>query len=271
MAASHHVGEFAFDFGSGGAVVGGPFRIGLTGTVVGQVLLVAAHGNGAATGGGGALGTQRAAGASVCEGGGPVTVFVAADRHAHLAWAGDGVGVEVDLGQGFGKQPACGDWWLGLATRANPVTGKVIQELAGAVGGITVDLRPLICSVGVTTGLAALARGELGLTSGFTGGLASLGSASRGRLRWGVATWLLAAPATTTTAAPDSRAGARQVTACPARIGNAVVVSAPVVSIVDGLGVLNWQIAGLVGAAGLVGDILDEVLGRGRVTDVAAA
>src|SRR3954470_832943 len=63
VAAAHEVGDFTFDFGSGGAVVGLPGGIGLAGAGRGEVCFVVADGDLAAGLGVGALRAQRAGGA----------------------------------------------------------------------------------------------------------------------------------------------------------------------------------------------------------------
>ena len=56
MAAAHEVAEFAFDFGSGGLVVGLPVWVGLALPGAGQDVFVGVDVDGASVGGGGALG-----------------------------------------------------------------------------------------------------------------------------------------------------------------------------------------------------------------------
>src|SRR5215216_910651 len=137
--ASHQVAELAFDFGAGGPVVGGPVRVVLLGAGLGETQFVATDADAAPSGGVGAVGSQRTVGAGVSEGGDAVAVAVAADRDGDTGRAGDGVGVEVDGEAILGEQPARRGGRLGLAARVDAVFGEVIQELAGAVGGVAVD------------------------------------------------------------------------------------------------------------------------------------
>jgi hypothetical protein len=69
VASAHEVGEFAFDFGAGGAVVGLPDRILLPGSGVGEVGFPVADGDLPAGFRGGALLAQGAAGAGSAEAG----------------------------------------------------------------------------------------------------------------------------------------------------------------------------------------------------------
>lgn len=173
--AAHHVAEFAFDLGAGRPVVVDPVGVLLLSARISERLLVAADPDGAPAFGVGALGSQRARGASVAEVGDAVAVGVAADRHGHLVGAGDRVGVEVDGEAVLGEQPSRRGGRLGLATRVDALFGEMVQELAGAVGGIAVDGRLIAASI--AAGLGGPATAELRLASSFAG----LGPARAGR------------------------------------------------------------------------------------------
>jgi hypothetical protein len=147
VAAAHEVGEFAFDFGSGGLVVGLPVGVGLALPGAGQDVFVGVDVDGAPGGGGGALGTQRAVGARRPEGGDPAAVAVSADRCGHAPWEGDGVGAEIDTEAAFAEQPT--RWRRRLLIPAPGSDVVVLQkvlgfELAAPIGAIAVDLRPAL-------------------------------------------------------------------------------------------------------------------------------
>src|SRR5665811_2614231 len=59
VAAAHQMSDLAFDFGSGGPVVGSPFGVVLETTGIGETVLVTPDTDPASAFGGGALWTQR--------------------------------------------------------------------------------------------------------------------------------------------------------------------------------------------------------------------
>src|SRR5207237_8164181 len=104
--AAHQVGEFAFDLGAVGPVVGSPGRIGLALSGPGEDVFVAVHLDLAARSAGGALAVQRAGAAGVTEVGDAAAVSVAVDGRGDFARAGDRVALEIDLEPALGEDPA---------------------------------------------------------------------------------------------------------------------------------------------------------------------
>src|SRR5918996_3445425 len=143
--------EFAFDLGSGGAVVGDPGGVGLAGPGGGEGLLVRADVDRAPTGGGGALRAQRTRLASRPEIGHAAAGAGRTDRGGDPARAADraeveagiGVSVEVDVEPVLAEPATRRGGRLGLAARLDPGLAQPIVELAGAVGVVAVDRRPL--------------------------------------------------------------------------------------------------------------------------------
>src|SRR5215211_1437010 len=170
--ASHQVAELAFDLGAGGPVIGDPVGVLLVTASVGQPLLVAANPDRAAAPGVGAVGSQGAGSAGVGERGGPGAFAMTADRDGDPGRAGDGVGVEVDSEAIFGEPPVCRRGRLGFATRVDVVLGQLVQEFAGAIGGVAIDGGWMGATI--STGLGRPATAKLRLASR----LAGLGPAS---------------------------------------------------------------------------------------------
>ena len=143
VAATHQVAELAFDLGSGGPVVGLPVGIALAGAGLGERSFVPIDADRAPSGGVGALGAQRTVRAVLGEVGDAAAVGAAPDRHGDAVGAGDGVGVEINVEAVLGEQAAGRRRWLGPTARGDVFIVEVLLELAGAVGRVAVDLRPV--------------------------------------------------------------------------------------------------------------------------------
>src|SRR5665811_1127777 len=162
VGAAHHMAEFAFDFGSGGPIVGDP--AGILGLVagLGETLFVAADPDAAAVFGVGAFGSESTAGAVVGEEGAPVAVGTATDADRDAGRAGDGVSLEVDTEPVLGEPAGGCGGRLGLAAGVDVGLGEIVQELSAAVGGIPIHDGPILLT-GLTfdTRLSGLLAGGL--------------------------------------------------------------------------------------------------------------
>ena len=153
VSAAHQVSDLAFHLGSGGAVVGEPLRCGLPLPGLSEAALVPPDPDAAPTGGFGALGPQRAAGAGRPELRDPGPVFAAADRRGLPGRAAHGVGVKINIEGVLGEQSVRGAGRLGLALGVDPGLGQPVLELPGAVGVVAVDTGRI--RAGTTVGVPA--------------------------------------------------------------------------------------------------------------------
>jgi len=124
VATTHQVGDFAFDFGTGGPVVGSPFGILLETTGISETVFVTPDTDPATAFGGGALWTQQTADTGVGEGGSPVPVGAPSDGDGHIVGAGDSAGVEIDIETVFGEQ---GPGWV-LHPESMPPLARVSRN-----------------------------------------------------------------------------------------------------------------------------------------------
>jgi hypothetical protein len=120
VAAAYEVGEFAFDFGSGGLVVGLPRLVALTVPGGGEAGFVAADADAPAGLGSGAHVDQGAGAAVHTELGLAGEFLVAAHRpdgDGDAVRAGDGLGLQVDVELVLGIPPgATGGWTFVIAS-----------------------------------------------------------------------------------------------------------------------------------------------------------
>src|SRR4029077_15867629 len=120
-------------------VVGLPGGVGLGGAGTGELGLVGADRGGAPGGRGGALRTERAAGAGGPERRDTATVFDRPDRHAHLRGAGNGIGGQVDGEAVLGESPAQRGRRLHLGHNPRARTLQPRQQRPSAIGSIAVN------------------------------------------------------------------------------------------------------------------------------------
>lgn len=118
VAASHQVGDLAFDFGTGRPVVGSPVGIVLLLSGIGETLLVTPDTGSATSLGGGALRTQRTAVTGVGERGSSITVGAPSDGDSHTVGTGDSASVEIDDEAVFGEQATSPDYSRGCRDEA---------------------------------------------------------------------------------------------------------------------------------------------------------
>src|SRR5665811_473960 len=156
VAAAHQMSDLAFDFGSGGAVVGSPFGVVLETTGIGETVPITPDTDPASAFGVGALWTQRTLDTGVGEGGSPVPVGAPSNGDSHTVGTGHGAGVEIDVETVFGEQAADSDRRLGLTTRVDVSIGERVEELSGAVRGVAIHLQPP-CALPTVAAVAVVA------------------------------------------------------------------------------------------------------------------
>jgi hypothetical protein len=141
------VGEFAFDLGAGGPVVGFPDGVALAGPGGGEAGFVMADSDAAAGLGVGAQVGERAVAAVATELGLAGLLLVAVyrfDRDGDTVRAGHLLGFEVDVELVLGELPARRDGWLDLRHRLDPCLLQAFQDFPDPVGGVTINRRRLI-------------------------------------------------------------------------------------------------------------------------------
>lgn len=141
VAASHQLSQSAFHLWASASVVVTPIGVAGSGAGSGQESYVAAECDGPAPSRGGAVGAQRAVGASRFELGDAIAGFVASDGDFLAGGAGDCLGAQVDVKVVLAVTPARRDRRLGLAARVDAGPSQDIQEVSAAIGGVAVHLR----------------------------------------------------------------------------------------------------------------------------------